>query len=86
MAKVKCLRMSLNVVGEMMIWDPEDRLHSWEAKMDLSKALDPQGYIGEAERATSCIQSPTSKALRDGVQTAFHRAAIKQDKSRIIRS
>lgn len=83
------LEDTLDVAQEMLAQDPRSRLYSWEAEIDLHKIQNPDhvqlGYVGQG---SLCVKPPWEVHhqgnVPNGAQTPLHRAALKEDKTRLM--
>lgn len=88
-ASSRALEDTLDVAAEMLARDPRSRLYSWEAEIDLYKIQHPGnvqvGYMGQGPL---CLKSPWEAHhqgnVPNGAQTPLHRAALKEDKTRLM--
>lgn len=88
-ASSKALEDTLDVATEMMARDPRSRSYMWEAEIDLYRIQNPgdvQGqYVGQVPL---CLKPPWEVyhqgKVPNGAQTPLHRAALKEDKTRLL--
>ena len=88
-ASTETLEDTLDVAQEMLAHDPRSRSFSWEAEIDLYEIQNPGDvqleYVGQG---SLCVKPPwevyRQGNVPNGAQTPLHRAALKEDKTRLM--
>lgn len=85
----RTLEEILDVATEMLAHDPRSRLHSWEAEIDLYIIQNPgSSQIASRGKGPLCLQPPWKSRhhgrVLNGSQTPLHRAALKEDRKRLM--
>jgi serine/threonine protein kinase len=79
----KKLTQTLNIAERMLADNPDERLYSWEAEMDLFDLIYPDARTARSEKMKVCVQPP-KQGLPSGAENPLHRAVRDGNKDRVV--
>ncbi|KAH0536976.1 hypothetical protein FGG08_006204 [Glutinoglossum americanum] len=72
----------LDIAEKMLVDDPDNRVYSWEAELDMYEMLHPDDHrTAQLEKVQLCVQPPKQGSVREA-QNPLHRAAMSGSKDR----
>jgi ankyrin repeat protein len=79
------LVQTLSIAEKMLTKNPEERLYSWEAELDLYEMLYPDDHsIARMEKVGVCVQRPNMRNI-GRAQNPLHRAALTGNRDRVAK-
>jgi serine/threonine protein kinase len=79
------LIQTLSVAEKMLAENPDERLYSWEAELDLYEMLYPDDHsIARMEKAGVCVQPPKMGST-GRAQNPLHRAILSGNEDRVVK-
>jgi serine/threonine protein kinase len=80
----RMLAETLTIAEKMLADNPDERLYSWEAELDLFDLLYPDARAARLEKMKTCVQPP-KQGLPSHAENPLHRAVRNGNKDRVVR-